>query len=393
MGQSLFGGPDRLRILHCFRSPVGGIFRHVKDLIHQQVKWGHSVGVICDNNTGGPFEEALLSDLEPCLELGLYRIPMDRSVGPQDLLVMKKLYGQIRDIDADVLHSHGAKGGVYARFIGTLLRRGSKRPARLYCPHGGSIHYDHKTLAGRFYFGAERILERFTDRLIFVSRYEQDTYFDKVGQSACPYSLARNGLKPEEFVPVKTHEAATDFLYIGMMRDLKGVDLLLDAFPIVAKRLSRPISATMVGDGPDLARYKQVASKFGDDVNITFHDPMPARQAFELGHTVIVPSRAESMPYVVLEALAAKRPILATRVGGIPEIFAESAGALIGPDNLDQLSTALAGHLSGTRKAPDFDLLHAQIKDRFSVETMTDSITQAYQDTVAGGSALRAVTQ
>ena len=189
MGQPLSGDSDKLRILHCFRSPVGGIFRHVKDLIHQQVKLGHSVGVICDNNTGGPFEEALLSELEPYLELGLHRIPMNRSVGLQDLLVMKNLYGQIRNINADILHSHGAKGGVYTRLIGTLLRRGKKRPARLYCPHGGSIHYDETTLAGRFYFGTERLLERITDRLVFVSRYERDTYFDKVASSTCPYPL------------------------------------------------------------------------------------------------------------------------------------------------------------------------------------------------------------
>ena len=49
--------------------------------------------------------------------------------------------------------------------------------------------------------------------------------------------------------------------------------------------------------------------------------PMPARQAFALGRVIVVPSRAEAMPYIVLEALAAGKPMIATAVGGIPEIF------------------------------------------------------------------------
>ena len=118
---------EDLRIIHCFRSPVGGIFRHVRDLIHQQVAQGHKVGVICDSNTGGEYEEGLLEELEPYLDLGLFRIPMDRSIGPRDLVVLYRLYGKIREVEADVLHSHGAKGGAYARLIGSLLRRSDKR--------------------------------------------------------------------------------------------------------------------------------------------------------------------------------------------------------------------------------------------------------------------------
>jgi glycosyltransferase involved in cell wall biosynthesis len=370
----------KLRILHCFRSPVGGIFRHVRDLIHQQVEQGHCVGVICDSNTGGAYEEQLLSDLENHLELGLFRIPMDRSIGPRDLVVLYKLYGQIRDIEADVLHSHGAKGGAYARLIGSLLRRGSRRrPVRLYCPHGGSVHYDQHKLSGRLYFGLERFLERFTDRLIFVSAYERDSYFAKVGEAHCPHSLVRNGLNGDEFEPVEINKDATDFLYVGMMRDLKGVDLFLEALPQVAQRLNRPISATLVGDGPDLPTYKAQAAGLGDNVNVTFHNPMPVRQAFALGETLVVPSRAESMPYIVLEALAARRPVLATRVGGIPEIFAENAGALIEPDNVDALANSLSGYISGTVKAPDFLQMHQSIEENFSAKAMTGTIMQAYQ--------------
>jgi glycosyltransferase involved in cell wall biosynthesis len=374
--------PEKLRILHCFRSPVGGIYRHVKDLILQQAAEGHAIGIICDSNTGGPFEEGLLAELEPRLDLGLFRISMNRSLGPRDLVVMWKLYKQLRDVKADILHSHGAKGGAYARLIGTLLRRNRALPVRLYCPHGGSVHYDRNRLSGRLYFGLERMLERFTDRLIFVSAYERDSYFSKVGKAHCPSSLVRNGLNEAEFVPVSANDNSTDFLYIGMMRDLKGVDLLIDALPQVTQRTGLSVTATLVGDGPDLARYKDRTKNLPDNVEITFCNPMPVREAFALGKILVVPSRAESMPYIVLEALAAKRPILATRVGGVPEIFAEYAGALVEPDDVTLLANAMAGRLSGTVQEPDPDLLHDSIKANFSAERMAQTIMAAYQDTL-----------
>ena len=176
----------KLRIIHCFRSPVGGIFRHVRDLIHQQEAQGHEIGVICDSNSGGAYEDGMLQELEPYLNLGLLRLPMNRNIGPRDLQVMWKLFSQLKGLDIDVLHSHGAKGGAYARLIGSLLKRSQKRPVRLYCPHGGSIHYDQSTLSGKFLFSLERFLERFTDRLVFVSQYERDGFFSKGRNSPLP---------------------------------------------------------------------------------------------------------------------------------------------------------------------------------------------------------------
>ena len=97
---------------------------------------------------------------------------------------------------------HTKQALLQARLRAARNRRASsslpRRPVRLYCPHGGSVHYDQSTLSGRVYFGLERILERFTDRLIFVSAYERDSYLAKVGKARCPHSLVRNGLNEEE---------------------------------------------------------------------------------------------------------------------------------------------------------------------------------------------------
>lgn len=375
----------KLRIVHCFRSPVGGIFRHVRDLIDEQVKAGHEVGIICDSNTGGAFEEAMFEDLKPNLALGLHRLAMDRSIGPRDISVVWKLFREIKALNVDVLHSHGSKGGAYARIIGSLLRIGSKRPIRLYCPHGGSVHYDSGSIGGKLFFMLERLMERFTDRLIFVSDYERDGFFSKVGSAHCPDSLVYNGLTEPEFEPISTNKDAADFLYIGMMRDLKGVDLFLNALPMVAEKTGRKISAQLVGDGPDLEAYKSKAQDLGANVETTFHDPMPAREAFGLGQTLVVPSRAESMPYIVLEALAAKRTLIATNVGGIPEIFGPYANALVKPDDVNALASAMIGQIQNTRVNVESDKFATRIHEMFSASVMADSVMEAYQLTLNEG--------
>ena len=74
-----------------------------------------------------------------------------------------------------------------------------------------------------------------------------------------------------------------------------------------------------------------------------FLPPMPARQAFALGRIMVVPSRAESFPYIVLEAAAAGKSLIATGVGGIPDMFGPLAERLIPPDDCGALERALDG--------------------------------------------------
>src|SRR5581483_10161516 len=183
-----------LRIVHCFRSPLGGIFRHVADLVEEQARAGHAVGVICDSTTGTALEEDVLKRLAPKLALGIRRTPMRRQVSPSDLAATWRLLREVRSLNPDILHAHGAKGGAYARTIGTLLRAFGLRVARIYSPHGGSIHYDPKSLSGRVYFALERVLGWMTDAFIFVSHYEADTYAAKIGKPRSPSAIVLNGL-------------------------------------------------------------------------------------------------------------------------------------------------------------------------------------------------------
>ncbi|TJV45009.1 MAG: glycosyltransferase family 4 protein [Mesorhizobium sp.] len=368
---------DKLRIVHCFRSPVGGIFRHVRDLTEAQVAAGHAVGIVCDSTTGGEFEERLFEQMKDVLALGIHRTPMQRHVGLGDLASARRTYRIIKELQPDVLHGHGAKGGAYARLFGSLLRVSRSRVARLYSPHGGSLHYDESTVTGKLFFALERIMARFTDCLLFVSDYERLTYRRKVGEPPIPNTLAYNGLRATEFEPVVPSADAADLLYIGMMRDLKGPDIFIDALALAGPRLGRALSAVMVGDGDDLPRYHAQVKRLGLEGHVRFMPPMPAREAFLLAALVVVPSRAEAMPYIVLETLAAARPMIATAVGGIPEIFGSNSPALIRPDPTelaDKMSQALTDLAAYGKLMPD----DASLRARFGADVMAAEIEKAY---------------
>ncbi|MCV0396392.1 MAG: glycosyltransferase family 4 protein [Rhizobiaceae bacterium] len=377
-----------MRIVHCFRSPVGGIFRHVRDLARAQVAAGHAVGIICDSSTGGAFEGRLFDDLAPILALGVHRTPMQRHIGIGDLASAVRTYRLIKGLKPDIVHGHGAKGGVYARLFGTVSGARRHRVARLYSPHGGSLHYDAETIVGRLFFALESLMSRFTDQLLFVSDYERRTYREKVGEPRCPASLVYNGLADPEFEPVETAPNGADFLYIGMMRGLKGPDLFIEALALAERELGRPLSAVMVGDGDELGDYRHRVEELGLADRVRFHPPMPAREAFRLARCVVVPSRAEAMPYIVLETLAAAKPMIATSVGGIPEIFGDTAEILVRPD-----AAQLTGRM--VEAASDFEAYEARMPDRetlkarFGVDAMARGIDAAYRDALTlrrGGS-------
>jgi glycosyltransferase involved in cell wall biosynthesis len=321
-----------MRILHVFRTPVGGLFRHVRDLARAQAGLGHEVGVLCDSTTGGETAAKLLESIAPFCALGIERRPISRLPGAGDISGAFAVRGVAKKLKADVIHGHGAKGGLYARLAG--LRLNAKT---FYTPHGGSLHYDWTSASGAVYLAAEMLAARLGTGLLFVCDYERKTFDAKIGLAGKPNAVVYNGLWPEEFAIVQAEPDAAEFLFIGDMRILKGVDVLLEALALV--RRSRPARLCLVGDGPDLERFRAQSRRLGLDDVVEFAGRMPAREAFGKGRILVIPSRAESFPYIVIEAIAAGMPLIATAVGGIPEIMPSTS--LVSPGNANELAGRL----------------------------------------------------
>jgi len=144
------------------------------------------------------------------------------------------------------------------------------------------------------------------------------------------------------------------------------------------------VSATIAGEGPQGPDLAAQARRLGVADQIRFVGYQPAREAFAMGRMLVLPSRAESLPYVVLEAAAAGVPIIATRVGGIPEIFGPQAEQLIAPDNVDALADAIGVALDGPAQvARVAQLVKSRVHRVFSSTAMVDGGIAAYREALA----------
>ncbi len=363
-----------LNILHVLRAPVGGLFRHVLDLTQEQIARGHRVGLIADSNTGGARAGDLLKKIEPSLALGLTRIPMRRHLHPGDIIALAHVMRRITQTGADVVHGHGAKGGAYAR-----LSFFNNRAVRAYTPHGGSLLLRHDTLAGRFYLATEWLLMLRGDLFLFESAYSADIFRRKIGTPSGLVRIVHNGVSRKEFEPIVAQADATDLVFLGELRSVKGIDVLIDAI-FQLHRDGRNVSATLVGDGPDRAALGAQVERCGLAGAIRFMPAMPARQALALGRVMVVPSRAESLPYVVLEAIASGMPLITTNVGGIPEIYGPLSDTLVPPLDASALALTIGKTLDNPNATADIThKLQERVAGSFSVDNMVNGVLTAYQ--------------
>ncbi len=367
-----------LRILHAVRTPVGGIFRHILDLANGQIDRGHHVGLIADSLTGGERAEAALKEIAPRLGLGVHRLAIRREPFPSDVWVWARFMRLIRRLKPDVLHGHGAKTGAFIR-----LKPGSKGAIHVYTPHGGSLHYPLNTINGAFYSRLERTLMNRTDLFLFESAFARDTYQRTIGT---PKGLVRcvfNGVTADEFDPVVKAADATDIVYVGEFRHIKGADLLVDAVARL-RADGKPVTLTLAGDGEELEALKAQIEKLGLTEAVRFIGHVKARYGFSKGNVLVVPSRGDSMPYVVIEAAAAGIPMVAANVGGIPEIFGPHTEALFAPN----IAGAMADAIEIALDDPEAALARAKsLRERiflhFSQNAMVDGVLAGYRDAFA----------
>ena len=367
-----------LRILHAVRAPVGGIFRHILDLANGQADRGHHVGILADSLTGGERASAALEKIAPRLKLGAHRIAIRRDPGPADILVWTQFTRLIRQLNPDVLHGHGAKAGAFVR-----LRGRSQGVIRVYTPHGGSLHFPLHTIKGAIYSRLERALMNNTELFLFESAFARDTFQRTIGT---PKGLVRcvfNGVTADEFDPVAKADDASDVVYVGEFRHIKGADLLIDAVArLHADR--KPVTLTLAGDGEEMGALKAQVQRLGLSGAVRFIGHVKARYGFSKGSLLVVPSRGDSMPYVVIEAAAAGIPMVAANVGGIPEIFGSHTDALFAPNSAgaiaDAIETALEDPAVAQARAKS---LRERVLIHFSQKAMVEGVLAGYRDAFA----------
>ncbi len=149
------------------------------------------------------------------------------------------------------------------------------------------------------------------------------------------------GVDPARYADAPVPSGAR-LLFVGRLAAVKGVPVLLEAFS--AARKKRPdLTLTLVGDGPDRAALEAAARDLGPAVTFTgYRDQSGVAQALAQADALVLPSFAEGVPVVLMEAMAAGRPVVATQVGGVGELVVDgAAGRLVPPGDVTALSGAI----------------------------------------------------
>ncbi len=365
-----------MRVLHVFRSPVGGLFRHVCDLVEAQVSMGYETGIVCDTIAGGAYSNRLIEGLQARCSMGIERMPMPRMPAFVDVPNTSRVPDIASRLKVDIIHGHGSKGGFYARLAGRRLGVPS-----IYTPHGGVLNYEWSSPSGALFLATERYLAKAGSGFAFVCDYERATFDRKIGIGGAPFVVVHNGLWPREFIPVKPREDATDLLFAGEMRFNKGVDLILEAIAELNKE--RRVTLTLAGDGVQFEEYKLLAKTLGVEHLVNFVGRVPIAEAFAMGRIFVLPSRFESFPYVIMEAIAAEKPIVSTNVGGIAEVLPPEM--LMTTVDVASLTAKLREVLGAEHKARQQAAeLAARVKVSTTVAKMAEKIGNLYSRLAPG---------
>ncbi len=376
-----------LRVLHVFRSPVGGLFRHVADLAREQARMGLAVGLVFDDAPAWGRFETVWPELQQICTAGCLRLPIPRLPGPRDVANIFRLSALFKAQGFDIVHGHGAKGGVYARLLGRLHGVPS-----IYTLHGGVLHFSRKSAQGILYRLIERRLLPMSGGLIFDSHFARDEFAAEISGGAISTRVIPNAVDECEFAPLAMVDDPFDFVFLGELRQLKGLDVLLNAAALMRDK-GRKFRIGIFGAGPDEAAFRAQAAQLRlDTPTVEWRGPVRnGREAFSAGRCLVFTSRRESCPYVVLEAGAARIPLISTDVGAVPEIVRpEDRPTLLKAGDTGRLADAMSAFLddpSGFRTRAQAQ--SARVRAMFGVDAMAERTLGFYRDVIAAANVRR----
>ena len=317
---------------------------------------------------------------------------LGREISPlRDLVAIMRLARLIRRERPQILHTHTAKAGTVGRVAVKLAGR-ARPPIVVHTFHGHVLRGYFGPSRSRLFRLLERWLAGSTTALVAVSPEVRD---DLVALGVAPaekFAVVRLGIELDRRVgAVDSSSETRRYLgipqerfavgWIGRMTTIKRTDDVLVGF----KRLrERGVEATlcMVGDGPDRERLERRARELGIVRDTLFlgyqEDVAPLYAAFD---ALVLTSANEGTPVSVIEALASRTPVVATRVGGVPDVVREGEdGFLVGAGDTDALADRLA------RLAADPALrermgnaAHARVLPRYAVERLVDDVDRLYR--------------
>lgn len=384
---------NRIRVVRVIaRLNMGGPALHVAYLTKGLEQRGYHTTLVAGSLARG---ENSMSFVAEELGVDIYPIPqLHREISPvYDSLAVWRLVKLLRSNRPHILHTHTAKAGAVGR-IAALLAGDARPPIIVHTFHGHVLRGYFDPLRTAIFRGLERWLATITTRLIAVGPQVRD---DLVAFGVAPaeqFSVVRLGIDLDQRLTEEGDDGAglrrlfgvspESFVigWIGRMTSIKRVPDILLAFQRLRER---GVDATLclVGDGPDRERVEQRAHELGISRHTLFigyqHDVGPYYAFFD---ALLLPSANEGTPVVAIEALASSRPIVATRVGGVPDVVTDGVdGYLVDVGDI----TAMTDRLAELAADPELrrtmgEAGRARVLPRYRVERLIDDIDALYRE-------------
>ncbi|MGQ0552210.1 MAG: glycosyltransferase family 4 protein [Planctomycetota bacterium] len=375
--------PEILRLIA--RLNVGGPARHVLRIEAPLRARGYSTLLVTGRT--GPTEGELLEEARASGVEVLVLPELGRAIRPwSDLRLLAQLRALLAARTPAVLHTHTAKAGLLGRLAAS---RGPQGPALVHTFHGHVLSGYFSPLVSAAFRRAERALARRSDALIAVSEHVRDELLHEhqVGRAA-QYAVIPPGFDAQRTRADRDAGAELraslglrgEHLLlgcVGRLEPVKGVDLLLQAFAALSRREPRA-RLLVVGDGSAAPGLREaIQQQPGASWLPSRRDLGAVYGALDI---LVLPSRREGLPQVLAEALAAGLPVVASRVGGVPDLVEHGRQGLLVPAGdvpaltaaLTQLCENTALRAACARAAAATDL------SRHSAEAVAERLAQLY---------------
>jgi glycosyltransferase involved in cell wall biosynthesis len=295
------------------------------------------------------------------------RIRLRRALSP---LAFFRLVRIIRRHRPAIVHTHLVHADFHALPAGRLTRV----PLLVSTKHGFNPFRD-----GRVFATVDRLVGRLADVHIAISAGLARYLAEREGFDAASFEVVHYGIEPGSAPPAPA--GMPRLAIVGRLIPIKGHDVLLRA--IAAVRRERPeLTLDVVGDGPLEGQLRATVDELGLADVVTFSGRVsPAAPAFEAAEVVVVPSFGEGFGMVALEAMERGRPVIASAVGGLPEIVDDGrTGVLVPPGDVDALAAAIRDlTASPARTAAMGAAGRARAIEQFSQDRCTDRTLELYR--------------
>ncbi|HWE80164.1 MAG TPA: glycosyltransferase [Gaiellaceae bacterium] len=386
---------ERIRVLRLIaRLNMGGPALHVSYLTRGLDERGYATTLAA--GTIGRTEGSMAFVAE---ELGVevLQVPqLHRELSPiLDPLSVGRIARVIREVRPHILHTHTAKAGAVGR-TAALLAGSARPPIVVHTFHGHVLRGYFDPVRTAVFKEVERSLANVTTRLVAVSPEVRDDLVEIGIAGREKFEVIRLGIDLEERLASggdgtelrRLFGVRDDTFVVGWIGRMTAIKHLPDVIASFARLRGLGVDATLclVGDGPDRAEVEGLVHDLGVARNTLFvgyqHDVAPYYRLFDV---LLLPSGNEGTPVVAIESLAAGTPVVATKVGGVPDVvehgvdgFLAAVGDIHGiASALEQLARdpelrAAMGHAGRERTLP-----------RYRVERLVDDVDALYRRLLA----------